>query len=681
MRVQQDSGARVLFFVVSKNVASHGRKVFNGAATCTFAFVGYDLVAQTATETAHRFRVVPSAVSLVFLLSLLGCFSSSVAVTLLSPHSQLGGSAPLLQAPFIRGLPGLLWVLGFGSLCWSRIGHCRVAARSGRAPRFTLGRRPPMRTNRGQQAGLPSLAAFWSRSSPSTAASVLALRYGLIDHLPLELGDLSRDSSATMHRGGGCIVDGFVDDPSLRSSTVAVGNGGGYGSFQRRTWSVELVNQGYCYLAVGRRWRLLLQAVLDAFAVRCVRRAFALLGAADSGVGVRDGGAHVSCGSAYGACAARGERRRGALVARSACDGSAGRCARAHGHRPAAAAAWCPIGGPQRRAMRASAALVRAVDGRTLVRVPALHRLACFPRMAAARRRSRDSNPRPAGQQPSTLATRPPRRGKGGWVEVAPEGRTASDEGPAWNNRGQTTPSSTTPARSSLLKAKLPAPPEVLQCNTSACLDFSARTTQLLREAINPCGDFYKYACDSWQHDHALRRQAHYVSTDTVYLKQYVNMLKKALFKPGAIPKLGFLYQVCKKVTTDTLYSRLLSTFLYTLNIGSWPYSMASSRNIPVEDLSYKIGVLKRELGLDSIFRVGSRRRPRQRVPNHRVRGATKAARRAGLHDLLESPMARQGVPFTHPERGQERHSLQWYLEAGAQTAELHGRGAARVLV
>ncbi|KAL3185687.1 hypothetical protein MRX96_028591 [Rhipicephalus microplus] len=157
----------------------------------------------------------------------------------------------------------------------------------------------------------------------------------------------------------------------------------------------------------------------------------------------------------------------------------------------------------------------------------------------------------------------------------------------------------------SLLKAKIPAPPEVLQCNTSACLDFSARTTQLLREAINPCGDFYKYACDSWQHDHALRRQAHYVSTDTVYLKQYVNMLKKALFKPGAIPKLGFLYQVCKKVTTDTLYSRLLSTFLYTLNIGSWPYSMASSRSIPVEDLSYKIGVLKRELGLDSIFGLG----------------------------------------------------------------------------
>ncbi|KAH7957335.1 hypothetical protein HPB52_017812 [Rhipicephalus sanguineus] len=137
---------------------------------------------------------------------------------------------------------------------------------------------------------------------------------------------------------------------------------------------------------------------------------------------------------------------------------------------------------------------------------------------------------------------------------------------PGPEDRSQTTPSSTTSARSSLLRAKSPLP-EVLLCNTSACLDFSARTAQLLREAINPCGDFYKYACDSWQHDHALRRQAHYVSTDTVYLKQYVNMLKKALFKPGAIPKLGFLYQVCKKVTGDTLYPRLLSTFLYTLNI------------------------------------------------------------------------------------------------------------------
>ncbi|KAH6933144.1 hypothetical protein HPB50_012495 [Hyalomma asiaticum] len=178
-------------------------------------------------------------------------------------------------------------------------------------------------------------------------------------------------------------------------------------------------------------------------------------------------------------------------------------------------------------------------------------------------------------------------------------GRRPSPEG-----RSPATPATATSARSSLLRAKRPLP-EVILCNTSACLDFSARTAQLLKEAINPCGDFYKYACDSWQHDHALSRQAHYVSTDTVYLKQYVNMLKKALFKPGTIPKLGFLYQVCKKVTGDTLFQRLLSTFLYTLNIGSWPFSTASSRNIPVEDLSYKIGVLKRELGLDSVFGLG----------------------------------------------------------------------------
>ncbi|XP_050051157.1 high affinity cationic amino acid transporter 1-like [Dermacentor andersoni] len=238
--------------------------VFNGAATCTFAFVGYDLVAQTATETAHRFRVVPSAVSLVFLLSLLGCFSSSVAVTLLSPHSQLAGSAPLLQAPFIRGLPGLLWVLGIGSLCG--LASATAASLRGLATLLASLSADGLLcgltegTKRAAVTGgfLVSAAAMFVHpdtlmgilglgtvlSLLTTAASVLALRYGLIDHLPLELGDLSRDSSATLTRGG-CLVDGIADGDPARSSTVAVGNGGGYGSFQRRTWSVELVNQGY----------------------------------------------------------------------------------------------------------------------------------------------------------------------------------------------------------------------------------------------------------------------------------------------------------------------------------------------------------------------------------------------------------------------------------------------------
>ncbi|KAK8787109.1 hypothetical protein V5799_023110 [Amblyomma americanum] len=155
-----------------------------------------------------------------------------------------------------------------------------------------------------------------------------------------------------------------------------------------------------------------------------------------------------------------------------------------------------------------------------------------------------------------------------------------------------------------LLRATRALPEDVV-CNTSACHDFAARTLRLLRYAINPCGDFYKYVCDSWQHDHTLKPNSHYVSTDTVYLKQYVNMLRKALERPGSIPKLGFLYQICKTTPGDTLFSRLLSTFLYTLNFGNWPFSTASSRNIPAEDISHKIGVLKRELGLDSLFGLG----------------------------------------------------------------------------
>ncbi|KAM7309891.1 cationic amino acid transporter 3-like [Ixodes scapularis] len=236
--------------------------------------MGYDLVSQTATETSNRFRVVPSAVSVVFLLSLLGCFSSSVAITLLAPHSLLVGSAPLLQAPLIRGLPGLVWVLGLGSLCglasavaaslWGLSVLLSSLSADGLLCSLTSGTRRAAVT-----AGfLVSITAMFVHpdtllgilglgtivSLLATASSVLALRYGIIDHLPQELGDLSRDSSATLNRvTSSC----DVDDSSLRSSTASarsvlgVGAGGGYGSFQRRTWSVELVNQGFVTSLAG----------------------------------------------------------------------------------------------------------------------------------------------------------------------------------------------------------------------------------------------------------------------------------------------------------------------------------------------------------------------------------------------------------------------------------------------
>ncbi|KAH9366269.1 hypothetical protein HPB48_008311 [Haemaphysalis longicornis] len=115
--------------------------------------------------------------------------------------------------------------------------------------------------------------------------------------------------------------------------------------------------------------------------------------------------------------------------------------------------------------------------------------------------------------------------------------------------------------------------PESAPCNTSDCLQFLKRTAHLMQESGNPCGDFYKYVCDYWQHDHELRHTSHYVSADTVYLKL-------------ALPE-------------------TLSTFLYTLNIGDWPFTATGAVDVPTEDLSYKIGVLKRNLGLDSLFGLG----------------------------------------------------------------------------
>ncbi|CAN8026512.1 unnamed protein product, partial [Ixodes persulcatus] len=158
----------------------------------------------------------------------------------------------------------------------------------------------------------------------------------------------------------------------------------------------------------------------------------------------------------------------------------------------------------------------------------------------------------------------------------------------------------TTPARS--LHQMLP-PPDVLVCRTPQCQNFLESTTRRLRGSkFDPCHDFYKYVCASWEREHPLKRhRIHSVSFDSVTVEHYLQTLKASLKSIKPQSKLGLVFNLCQK-KNDTLFSELVQTFLYTLGLDHWPYTAHSAKDVSAEELSYKIGSVYRELGLDTLF-------------------------------------------------------------------------------
>ncbi|EEC02941.1 conserved hypothetical protein [Ixodes scapularis] len=158
----------------------------------------------------------------------------------------------------------------------------------------------------------------------------------------------------------------------------------------------------------------------------------------------------------------------------------------------------------------------------------------------------------------------------------------------------------TTPATS--LHQMLP-PPDVLVCRTPQCQNFLETTARRLRGSkFNPCHDFYSYVCASWEQEHPLKRhRIHSVSFDSVTVEHYLQILKASLKSMEPQSKLGLVYNLCQK-KSDTLFSELVQTFLYTLGLDHWPYTAHSARDVSAEELSYKVGSVYRELGLDTLF-------------------------------------------------------------------------------
>ncbi|XP_038077810.1 cationic amino acid transporter 4-like [Patiria miniata] len=90
---------------------------FSGAASCFFAFSGFDVIALSSEEAIDHEKGVPRATGLSILFAGLSYVAVSVSLTLMVPYDEIYENAAFSHALAYHGVVWAKYVVGIGALC------------------------------------------------------------------------------------------------------------------------------------------------------------------------------------------------------------------------------------------------------------------------------------------------------------------------------------------------------------------------------------------------------------------------------------------------------------------------------------------------------------------------------------------------------------------------------------
>ncbi|EDV23850.1 uncharacterized protein TRIADDRAFT_11420, partial [Trichoplax adhaerens] len=93
---------------------THG--VTTGAASCFYAYIGFDIIATTGEEAKNPRKSIPIAIVTSLIILFLCYFTVSMVMTLMVPYYDLSKAASLQQVFVDRGVPGVKYFIIIGAI-------------------------------------------------------------------------------------------------------------------------------------------------------------------------------------------------------------------------------------------------------------------------------------------------------------------------------------------------------------------------------------------------------------------------------------------------------------------------------------------------------------------------------------------------------------------------------------